>query len=158
MRSRTSMWFALMIGAAVCFGIGIIPTSAAADQILESPKVDTPKKWQNAENNKDVAGLLSLLTDDVVWVTDTGILRGKAEVGKRLEGDLKGGVHGVVIDTVDENVSGDNAKVDGVWSVKLPSKNGPDIAVKGYWGASYVKSGNEWKLERLTTNTTPPSQ
>ena len=158
MRVRAGMLSPLVLGAAVCFGTLGTSSPALAEPVLENPKVDTPKKWQDAFNKKDVAGVLSHLTNSVVWITETGILRGKAEVEKQLEGGLKAGIHDEVIDSVDEMVSGDNAKADGIWAFKMPGKNGEDITLKGYWSASYVKSDGEWKLNQLTTNTTPPAQ
>lgn len=158
MKARAGIWSPLALAGAVCFATARMSSPAPAEPVLENPKVDTPKKWQDAFNKKDVAGVMSHLTDNVVWISENGILRGKAEVEKQLEGVLTAGIHDEIIDSVDEMVSGDNAKADGIWAFKILVKNGEDITLKGYWSASYVKTDGEWKLNQLTTNTTPLAQ
>ena len=95
---------------------------------------------------------LCLIPDGVDDVTAAGV------PVAYLTAQITAGIHDEVIDSVDEMVVGDNAKADGIWGFKMPGKNGEDITLRGYWSASYVKIDGGWKLNQLTTNTTPPAQ
>jgi SnoaL-like domain len=59
----------------------LVTSPAYADEAMTVAQ-DIVSKWQTAYNNGDAAKVAALYTQDAVWVSPTGIEKGKAEIEK----------------------------------------------------------------------------
>ena len=125
---------------------GTVPAAAAE---MNCP-VDN--RWQDALNKGDTSAVAALYTSDAVEVTPDGIRVGPTAVKERLDDSIKEGwKQDVVIVATKCDNEGTVRWLSGSW--KRTSPQGP---LGGFWTAIEVKEGEDWKIQNLTFNLTPP--
>jgi uncharacterized protein (TIGR02246 family) len=120
------------------------------------------KKWDEAQNNNDAAALAALLTQDAVFVTNTGMVYGREAIVKWFADDFQEWHHSNHVSKGDPNsarIIGTAGNValasSGEWSDTIQGKTGEPIHLEGYWSAISAREGNDWKIRMLTWNITP---
>jgi hypothetical protein len=96
------------------------------------------KKYAEAVNNNDAAALAALCTH--------------TDAFQRHPKDFSNPPDQHSPHTI--GTTGDAVWSTGDWGEAFQGPNG-DIQVKGYWGAVFVREGDDWKLRMLTVNITP---
>ena len=129
------------------------------DPLLRQVADALSKKFDEAWNNNDAAGLAALFTEDAVLVTNRGPIYGRDAI-ERMYADLFEQVHFSnhiakqdaphIIGTVGNEMWG-----NGEWSATIKGKNWGPKDLKGYWGDVFVRQGDDWKILMDTSNTTP---
>jgi ketosteroid isomerase-like protein len=128
---------------------GTVPASAA------EVKCTVDNRWQDALNKGDTSAVAALYTSDAVEVTPDGIRVGPAAVKERLDESIKEGWKrdSVIVATKCDS-DGPVRWSSGSWKRTSPQGS----PVSGFWTAIEVKGGNEWKIQNLTFNLTPPQE
>lgn len=148
MQPRACLFSALSI-----FVIAGTVTAVAAE--MDASKCTGYKPWQDAFNKGDTTAVAALYASDAVEVTPDGIVVGPAAVKERLDQSLKAGwKKDLVIVTTKCDIEGAVQWSSGSWKRTSPQGS----SVGGFWTAIDVKDGNEWKIQNLTFNQTPPPQ
>ena len=98
--------------------------------------------------------MAALYRSDAVEVTPAGIRLGPAEVKKRLDEAIKEGAKNVVIVATKCDIEGAVRWSSGSWNDTSPQGR-PE---SGFWTLIEVKDGDDWKMQNLTFNLTPPPQ
>jgi ketosteroid isomerase-like protein len=125
---------------------GTVPAVAA------EMKCPVDNRWQDALDKGDTSAVAALYTSDAVEVTPDGIRVGPAAVKERLDESIKEGwKQDLVIVATKCDEEGTVRWLSGSW--KRTSPQGP---VAGFWTAIEVKDGEDWKIQNLTFNLTPP--
>jgi uncharacterized protein (TIGR02246 family) len=151
-----------LVGLATSFAL---PTFA---QQTNTPDPQTSQKilaigkaWDEAENNTDAAAIAALFTEDGVFVTDSGPVNGRQAIEKLFTDVYKGWHpknHTIRFDGNAPHLigtAGNELWATGEWSETGQGETGGPTPVKGYWGAIYIREGDDWKLQMLTYNVTP---
>jgi len=120
------------------------------------------KNWVDAMNNNDAAALAALLTQDAVFVTNTGMVYGREAIVKWYADDFQEWHHSNHVTKGDPNSvrivgTADNVALasSGEWSETIQGKTGDPIHLEGYWSSICAREGNDWKIRMLTWNMTP---
>jgi ketosteroid isomerase-like protein len=136
------------------FSIFVIAgTVAAAAAEIDAAQCTGYKPWQDAFNKGDTGTVAALYTSDAVEVTPDGIVVGPAAVKERLDQGFKEGwKKDLVIVATKCDIEGAVRWSSGSWKQTSPQGS----SVGGFWTAIEVKDGNDWKMQNLTFNQTPP--
>ena len=126
--------------------------SHAQQSVTDTPAVQTAKTFDEAWDKGDIDRLGSLLTDDVIFVTPAGIVRGREATEKNLALRAGKSRH---YNTVDQVGMIDANSFWAVGSKKTVSNNGGPTFT-GYWGDYGVRQGDAWRLKMIMINVTPP--
>jgi ketosteroid isomerase-like protein len=119
------------------------------------------KAYDEAFNNNNPAALSALFTEDAVFVTDRGPVNDRQAIEKWYTDLYKGWHpknHFIKFDGNAPHLigtAGNEMWATGEWSETLQGETGGPIQAKGYWGAIYIREGDDWKLRMLTYNVTP---
>jgi len=121
----------------------LITSPAYADEAMTVAQ-EIVSKWQTAYNNGDAAKVAALYTEDAIWVSPTGIEKGKAEIEKAVANLIKR--------SPKLTVSAVGAEQNGnvLWyysNYMFP--NGPT----GYSGVTLVNDAGSWHIAMHTTTT-----
>lgn len=109
------------------------------------------KDWQDAFNKGDASAVAALYTSSAIEVTPVGIQAGPAAVKERIEGSIKKGSKNLEFVATECDVRGAFKWSAGSWKDETPQG-----AARGFWTIIEVKNGNDWKIQNLTFNLTPP--
>ena len=116
------------------------------------------QSWLDATHNRDIPRLLSLVTDDVVFLPPTGDpIAGKSGVEtlyKSFFAQFKGVQQ--FADTQEIQVNGDLAYLWGPEELRLvPAAGGPEIHLLGRGISILRRENGEWKFARAINNLAP---
>jgi ketosteroid isomerase-like protein len=112
---------------------------------------DFLKKYEDAYNRQDPAGVAVLYTDDAVRVTPGGIIYGREGIRKEHEGFLAN-AHDLTIKSEFTQALGDLILNGGEWSAKVGSQS-----EHGYYSGILVYEGGGLKIRYNSVNLTPSS-
>ena len=119
------------------------------------------KKYDEAFNKNDAAGVVALFTEDIVFVTPTGSIYGR-EATEKWYADFFQKYHPSghigMPDQYSPHVigtAGNEIWLNGDFSMTLQAETGEPIPIKGYWSEILVRDGDAWKVQTLAFNTTP---
>jgi ketosteroid isomerase-like protein len=151
-----------LVGLAISFAL---PTYAqqtnAPDPQLRDQLVAFDKKFDEAFNNNDAVGVAALITEDALFVTDTGPIYGRKAIEKCFA-DWFQNVHFSNHVTTDDQDSphitgldGNEMWATGKWSHIFQVQNGNPAQANGYWAAVKIREGDVWKMRMNIYNTTP---
>ena len=108
---------------------------------------DLGKRWEAAFNRKDAAAVAALHTNNAVWITPAGIMRGRAAILKGVEARLKAGFHAMSI-----HVLGGGAQGNMAWAIaEWHALNRANRPISGYGSSVYVRVGGVWKIREHTS-------
>jgi uncharacterized protein (TIGR02246 family) len=152
-----------LVGLAISFAL---PTFAQQKETVDPQIIEqlnaVAKKWDDAFNNNDAAGLAATFTEDAVLVTDTGPVYGREAIEKYLAAMFKEGHFSNYSDKVDQysphmiGTDGKEVWSNGEWSLTWQGKTGGPIPLKGYWSSiSVLGTDGAWKDKMQTWNTSP---
>jgi ketosteroid isomerase-like protein len=110
------------------------------------------KTFDEAWNKGDIERLGSLFTNDAIFITPGGIVRGREATEKNLALRAGKSIH---YNTVDQVHLIDDNSFWAVGSWKFVGNNGGPT-FSGYWGDYGVRQGNSWRFKLVTINVTPP--
>jgi ketosteroid isomerase-like protein len=119
------------------------------------------KKFDEACDNKDAAAVAALFTEDAVLVNDTGPVYGRKAIEKSFA-DLfqKWSVSNHISkrDRYSPHIigtAGNEAWINGEWSLTLQGQNDGPYHLKGYWSSVDVREGDACKDRMQIWNITP---
>lgn len=146
---------AIAWGAATVIALAV-PASAQPSGAADSKGMvtDLARKWQDAYNRKDAAGIAALYTNTGVYVVGDGILEGHAAIQKQIEEQLRKGGHNLTISTTRTGIAGGAVWGVGEWSAQF----GDAPSSHGFWSNVFVRDGKVWKIQMngITMAATPP--
>jgi uncharacterized protein (TIGR02246 family) len=152
-----------LVGLVIAFAL---PTYAQQKDVADPQTTQKilvlTKAYDEAFNNNDPAAIAAFFTRDAVFVTTEGPIIGRQAIQK-WHTDLFQWCPKNHIGKVDGNAvhligtAGNELWATGEWSETGPGKNGEPIPIKGYWSATYVREGDDWKIRVDAGNTTPDS-
>ena len=152
----------LLAVAGLAIGFAL-PTFAqqptAPDPKLREQILACGKQFDDAFVTGDAAALAVLFTEDAIFVTDTGPVKGRQAIEKYWLDQFDQFHHGNEIVTVDADsphiigTAGNEMWATGGWSMAIQGKDWGPKDIKGYW--SVIREGEDWKIRMLTSNVTP---
>jgi uncharacterized protein (TIGR02246 family) len=160
-----------LVGLAISFALpSFAQQKDTADPQLRQRYLALVKKYDDALNKNDAAAVAALFTEDAVFVTDRGPVKGRPAI-ERYHADLFKQLHlSNSLITVDEDsphiigTAGNELWATGAWSATMQGKDWGPKEIKTYW--SVVREGDDWNIRMLTSvpaatpspATTPSSQ
>ena len=130
-------------------------------QLLQQVVAAKHKKYDEAFNKNDAAGVVALFTEDIVFVTPTGPIYGR-EATEKWYADFFQKYHPSghigMPDQYSPHVigtAGNEIWLNGDFSMTLQAETGEPIPLKGYWSEILVRDGDALKVQMLAYNTTP---
>lgn len=151
----------LAAGAILVAAAGPAPAQTDKSAAGASQIAAGMKNAQDAYNRKDAAALAAFFTQDALYVSPFGILRGRAAIRKHFATEFKAGFHDLRIHLDSDRIRGNTAWAVGDWSARGPGKNGSERPFHGYLSEVYVRVGHAWKVEvdtALGAEPNPPPQ
>jgi ketosteroid isomerase-like protein len=153
---------AILVGSAVSFALPALGQQQDTPEPQTVARLDElSEKYDQADNKADASAMAALFTDDAVFVTDRGPIKGRQAI-KKWFADLYQAFPSCTHNSKPDQdashmigTSGDRAWTAGGWSLALQAKSGDPIPLKGYWSAIEVRDGNDWKFQMLAWNMTP---
>jgi ketosteroid isomerase-like protein len=149
-----------LVGLAISFTLPAFAQEkdAASDQQATQKIRAISKAYDEAVNNNDAAAIAALYTEDAVFVSDRGLVKGRQAIEQWYADVFKSGWkpkdHIGHPDGTQPHVFGTMAWEAGQWSETGQDKNGAPVPIKGYYGAVDVRVGEDWKIQMLTYNLT----
>jgi len=149
-----------LLGLAISFAVPTFAQQTSTpDPQLRETLIALIKKYDEAFNKNDAAALAALFTEDAIFVTDTGPVKGRQAIEKYWLDQFNQFHHGNEIVTVDADsphiigTAGNKMWATGGWSMTIQGKDWGPKDIKGYW--SVIREGEDWKIRMLTSNVTP---
>ncbi|MGH7111363.1 MAG: YybH family protein [Stellaceae bacterium] len=137
----------LAAGAILVAAAGPAPAQTSKSPAGVSSIAAAMKNAQDAYNRKDAAALAAFFTEDALYISPFGILRGRTAIRKRYEAEFKAGWHDLRVHLDSDRIRGNTAWAVGEWSARGPGKNGPETPVHGYLSDVDVRVGHAWKVQ-----------
>ena len=144
-----------LVGLAISFGF---PTFAqqtdTPDPQLRQRLIAVIEKHAAAMNKNDAAAAAALFTDDAVYLTDRGPIKGREAIEKMyadLFQKLHFSDHVITVDQDSPHIMGSDGKTlwaTGGWSSTIQVQNSDPVQIKGYW--SVIREGDDLKIRMLS--------
>ena len=150
-----------LVGLAISFAV---PTFAQQTNTLD-PQIRQRllaviEKHADAMNKNDAGAAAALFTEDAVYMTDRGPIKGREAIEKMYT-DLFQKVHFsdhvITVDQDSPHIIGSDGKTlwaTGGWSSTIKVENSDPIQIKGFW--SVIREGDDLKIRMLSPNVAPP--
>ena len=149
-----------LVGLAVNFAL---PTFAqqtdAPDPQLRERLLAVIEKHAEAMNKNDAAAAAALFTEDAVYLTDSGPIKGREAIEK-MYADLFQKLHFsdnvITADQDSPHSMGSDGKTlwaTGEWSSTIKAENSDPVQMKGYW--SVIRGGDDLKIRMISPYMTP---
>ncbi|MGH7055175.1 MAG: YybH family protein, partial [Stellaceae bacterium] len=148
----------LAAGAILVAAAGPAPAQTNKSAAGASQIAANVKNTQDAYNRKDAAALAAFFTEDALYITPIGIVRGRAAIRKRYEAEFKAGWHDLRVHLDSDRIRGNTAWAVGEWSARGPTKHGPETPAHGYLSDVDVRVGHAWKTQVDTVVGAPRNQ
>ena len=149
-----------LVGLAISFGF---PTFAqqtdTPDPQLRQRLLAVVEKHADAMNKNDAAAAAALFTEDAVYLTDRGPIKGREAIEKMyadLFQKLHFSDHVITVDQDSPHSMGSDGKTlwaTGGWSSTIQVQNSDPAQIKGYW--SGIREGDDLKIRMLSPYVTP---
>ena len=144
-----------LTGLAIGFAVPTFAQEAVDPQTVEKIR-GISKAFDEAVNKNDAAAIAALFTEDAVFVSDRGLVKGRPAIEQWYADVFKSGWrpqdHIGHPDGTQPHVVGAVAWEAGQWSETGQDKNGGPVPIKGYFGAVDARVGDDWKIQMLTYN------
>jgi uncharacterized protein (TIGR02246 family) len=147
-------------GLAICFAL---PTFAqqtnTPDPQVRQRLLAVIEKHADAMNKNDAAVAAALFTEDAVYLTDRGPIKGREAIEKMyadLFQKLHFSDHVITVDQDSPRIIGTDGKemwATGGWSSTIQVQNSDPVQIKGYW--SVIRGGDDLKIRMLSPYVTP---
>jgi uncharacterized protein (TIGR02246 family) len=148
-----------LVGLAISFAL---PTFAqqtnTPDPQLRQQLDALAKKFDEAYNNNDAAALAALFTEDAVYVTDVGQVKGRQAIEKWDADVFQKSHFSNHHTTVDQKfphsigTAGNEVRAIGTWSDTIRDTNGSPRNDEGHYRWVLVREGDTWKIRRDTSS------
>ena len=138
----------------------VVLTVAGACSPLRSgspPAPPSEEDFMTAFNNRDVTSVANLYTEDaMVLPPDAVRLDGRQAIEQFWQGAIDADISGMVLETVEMEVTGDTSYEVGILSLDVPGENGELNTVSGKYIViwKYGEDG-KWRLHRDIWNFSP---
>ena len=149
-----------LVGLAVSFALPTFAQQAnAPDPQLRQQLLAVIEKHAEAMNKNDAAAAATLFTEDAVYLTDRGPIKGREAIEKMyadLFQNLRFSDHVITVDQDSPHSMGSDGKTlwaTGEWSSTIQAQNSDPIQIKGYW--SVIREGDDLKIRMLSPYVTP---
>ena len=117
------------------------------------------EKHANAMNKNDAGAAAALFTEDAIYLTDRGPIKGREAIEKMyadLFQKLHFSDHVITVDQDSPRIIGTDGKemwATGGWSSTIQVQNSDPVQIKGYW--SGIRGGDDLKIRMLSPYVTP---
>ena len=149
-----------LVGLAISFAL---PTFAeqtnAPDPQVRQRLLAVIEKHADAMNKNDAAVAAALFTEDAVYLTDRGPIKGREAIEK-MYADLFQKLHFsdnvITVDQDSPRIIGTDGKemwATGGCSSTIQVQNSDPVQIKGYW--SVIRGGDDLKIRMLSPYVTP---
>jgi uncharacterized protein (TIGR02246 family) len=110
------------------------------------------RKYDEAFNRGDAAGVAALYTDDAVLVAPEGTFSGRQAIEKRIaDWDFQHAHASNRLDKVDRLIAaGSEVHSTGKWSADFREQSGGANQIQGRYSWVLVREGDAWKIRRHT--------
>jgi uncharacterized protein (TIGR02246 family) len=155
-----------VVGSVICFAVPAFAQNTTGSKIVQQRDLlGVPNsigdfgalslKLEEAFNKKDATDIAALFTEDGILVTSDGMFSGRQAIEKSYA-DMFQRLH---ITTFTGQRYLLNAIDNAVWSVgewwsTIQTEAGPKFE-GGFWSATYVHEGDDWKIRLLTVSERP---
>jgi uncharacterized protein (TIGR02246 family) len=149
-----------LVGLAISFAL---PTFAeqknTPDPQLRERLLAVIEKHAAAMNKNDAAAAAALFTEDAIYLTDKGPIKGREAIEKMyadLFQNLRFSDHVITVDQDSPHIMGSDGKemwATGAWSSTIQAQNSDPVQIKGFW--SVIRGGDDLKIRMLSPYVTP---
>ena len=143
----------------------VTPAPAVAQQTstpdpqMRQRLADVIKKHADAMNNNDAAAAAACFTEDAVYVTDRGPIKGREAIEKMyadLFQKMHFSDHVITVDQDSPHIIGTDGKemwATGGWSSTIQVQNSDPVQIKGFWAV--IRGGDDLKIRMHSPYVTP---